>query len=116
MNTICYEAADPLGHGDITASVGVADSENGRGPFRLPVYLDTPGRRRPEVYQWLPLTSTVVQQQAACRATVEEEVARRSALGEQRVGYALADYAIRPGTKNQSATPRRTTGDEGIEP
>jgi len=79
-NAITYSETDPLGRGDITATMGVADTLGGRGSFRLPVLLESVGDRRPWVFEWLPLLATDDAQLCACRAAVAAEVERRASL------------------------------------
>jgi len=79
-NTITYTDTDPLGRGDITATIGVAATEGGR--YRLPLLLESVGSRRPEVLGWLPLLATDADQLGACERAVAVEVARRLALPE----------------------------------
>ncbi len=79
-NLISHSETDPLGHGDITATIGFADALGGRGSFRLPVLLESVGDRRPWVFDWLPLLATDDAQLCACRAAVAAEVERRAGL------------------------------------
>jgi len=81
-DVIYHTDTDPLGHGDITATIGVATAMDKRGPLMLPVLLESVGSRRLDVIEWLPLLTSDTDQIAACRAAVEAEVARRAALPE----------------------------------
>jgi|GEM_PF-3033209 len=81
-DVIYYTDTDPMGHCDITATIGLATAADSRGPLLLPVLLESAGSRRPGVVEWLPLLTSDTDQIAACRAAVEAEVARRAALPE----------------------------------
>jgi len=79
MSEYSYSETDPLGFGDITATVGVAARSPGL-TLGLRVLLTAVGSRRAELVEWLPRLATEADQRAACRAAVEAEVARRAAL------------------------------------